>query len=90
MYYCVTCCRLQNENLIKSKLFENGVYIDPFVGEKIPLGICAHRCNHESCKRCEKEQIIKKIVPKELSKLKKAIEYLPDHRHDSEKVPFSQ
>ncbi|MFS0617611.1 DUF3973 domain-containing protein [Priestia megaterium] len=90
MYYCVTCCRLQNENLIKSKLFENGVYIDPFVGEKIPSGICAHRCNHESCKRCEKEQIIKKIVPKELSKLKKAIEYLPAHRHNSEKVPFSQ
>lgn len=90
MYYCVTCCRLQNENLIKSKLFENGVYIDPFVGEKIPLGMCAHRCNHGSCKRCEKEQIIKKIVPKELSKLKKAIEYLPAHRHDSEKVPFSQ
>ncbi|WP_280169707.1 DUF3973 domain-containing protein [Priestia megaterium] len=90
MYYCVTCCRLQNENLIKSKLFENGVYIDPFVGEKIPLGMCAHRCNHESCKRCEKEQIIKKIVPKKLSKLKKAIEYLPVHCHDSEKVPFSQ
>jgi len=90
MYYCVTCCRLQNENLIKSKLFENEVYIDPFVGEKIPLGMCAHRCNHESCKRCEKEQIIKKIVPKKLSKLKKAIEYLPAHRHDSEKVPFSQ
>jgi hypothetical protein len=88
MYYCVTCCRLQNENLIKSKLFENGVYIDPFVGEKIPLGMCAHRCNHESCKRCEKEQIIKKIVPKELFKLKKAIEYLP--AHCSEKVPFSQ
>ncbi|WP_080514742.1 DUF3973 domain-containing protein [Priestia megaterium] len=65
MYYCVTCCRLQNENLIKSKLFENGVYIDSFVGEKIPLGMCAYRCNHESCKRCEKEQIIKKIVPKE-------------------------
>ncbi|MBY0091943.1 DUF3973 domain-containing protein [Priestia aryabhattai] len=90
MYYCVTCCRLQNENLIKSKLFENEVYIDPFVGEKIPLGMCAHRCNHESCKRCEKEKIIKKIVPKELSKLKKAIEYLPAHRHGSEKVPFSQ
>jgi hypothetical protein len=90
MYYCVTCCRLQNENVIKSKLFENGFYIDPFLGEKIPLGMCAHRCNHESWKRCEKEQIIKKIVPKELSKLKKAIEYLPAHRHDSEKVPFSQ
>ncbi|MQR85527.1 DUF3973 domain-containing protein [Bacillus megaterium] len=88
MYYCVTCCRLQNENLIKSKLFENGVYIDPFVGEKIPLGMCAHRCNHESCKACEKEKIIKKIVPKEVFKLKKAIEYLPAHR--SEKVPFSQ
>ncbi|MES9792167.1 DUF3973 domain-containing protein, partial [Priestia megaterium] len=28
MYYCVNCCRLQNENFIKSKLFENGVYID--------------------------------------------------------------
>ncbi|MGC9930973.1 DUF3973 domain-containing protein [Priestia aryabhattai] len=94
MYYCVTCCRLQNENLIKSKLFENGVYIDPFVGEKIPLGMCAHRCNHESCKESckpsEKEKIIKKIVPKELSKLKKAIEYLPAHRHGSEKVLFSQ
>ena len=88
MYYCVNCCRLQNENFIKSKLFENGVYIDPFVGEKIPLGMCAHRCNHESCKSCEKEKIIKKIVPKELSKLKKAIEYLSAHR--PEKVPFSQ
>lgn len=88
MYYCVNCCRLQNENFIKSKLFENGVYIDPFVGEKIPLGMCAHRCNHESCKSCEKEKIIKKIVPEKLSKLKKAIEYLPAHR--PEKVPFSQ
>lgn len=88
MYYCVTCCRLQNENVIKSKLFENGFYIDPFLGEKIPLGMCTHRCNHESCKPCEKEKIIKKIVPKELFKLKKAIEYLPAHR--SEKVPFSQ
>ncbi|NGY92057.1 DUF3973 domain-containing protein [Bacillus megaterium] len=37
MYYCVNCCRLQNEHLIKSKLFENGVYIDPFVGEKNPF-----------------------------------------------------
>jgi hypothetical protein len=43
------------------------------------------KCNHEPC---EKEKIIKKIVPKELFKLKKAIEYLPAHR--SEKVPFSQ
>ncbi|MFF2440428.1 DUF3973 domain-containing protein [Priestia megaterium] len=90
MYYCVTCCRLQNENVIKSKLFENGFYIDPFLGEKIPLGMCAYKCNHEPCKPCKKEKIIKKIVPKEVSKLKKAIEYVPAHRHDQEKVPFSQ
>ncbi|MEH7328730.1 hypothetical protein CN330_18080 [Priestia megaterium] len=87
MYYCVTCCRLQNENVIKSTLFENGFYIDPFLGEKIPLGMCAHRCNHELCK---KKKVIKKIAPKEVFKLKKAIEYLPAHRHDQEKVPFSQ
>jgi hypothetical protein len=90
MYYCVTCCRLQNENVIKSKLFENGFYIDTFLGEKIPLGMCAHKCNHEPCKPCKKEKITKKIVPKEVSKLKKAIEYVPAHRHDQEKVPFLQ
>ncbi|MFP7732406.1 DUF3973 domain-containing protein [Priestia aryabhattai] len=89
MYYCVTCCRLQNEKFIKSKLFENGFYIDPFLGEKIPLGMCAHRCNHNQCKPCEKEKVVEKIIPKELSKVKKAIEYLPAHRRDQEKVPFS-
>ncbi|MGE7766806.1 DUF3973 domain-containing protein [Peribacillus sp. NPDC096540] len=40
MYYCIVCSKLHNQKSVDSKIFESGFYIDPFLENKVHLGMC--------------------------------------------------
>ncbi|WHY84542.1 DUF3973 domain-containing protein [Neobacillus novalis] len=47
MFYCIVCSKLHKQKLVDSRVFKNGFYIDPFRGQKFPLGICEVNKNLE-------------------------------------------
>ncbi|MEW4209422.1 DUF3973 domain-containing protein [Priestia megaterium] len=42
MYYCVRCSKLHDEQE-KENIFQNGFYIDPYLLQKVHLGMCVHK-----------------------------------------------
>ncbi|MDM5190387.1 DUF3973 domain-containing protein [Bacillus sp. DX4.1] len=48
MYYCINCSEIHNEKNTRDKIFKNGFYIDPFLGEMYHLGMCNTEITQES------------------------------------------
>ncbi len=42
MYYCVRCSKFHDEQE-KENIFQNGFYIDPYLLQKVHLGMCRHK-----------------------------------------------
>ncbi|EMA6342582.1 DUF3973 domain-containing protein [Bacillus cytotoxicus] len=40
MYYCISCSEIHLKKSNNDKIFKNGFYIDPFLGERYHLGMC--------------------------------------------------
>ncbi|PDY48013.1 hypothetical protein COL30_04910 [Bacillus pseudomycoides] len=40
MYYCIHCSEIHHERSLTDRVFKNGFYIDPFLGERYHLGMC--------------------------------------------------
>ncbi|MGE8204597.1 DUF3973 domain-containing protein [Heyndrickxia sp. NPDC080065] len=83
MYYCVACSRLHKEKVGKSKIFENGFYIDPLLGQKIHLGMC----DKEDCVGSKQNRIRQSVIQREFPKIVSIMDYLPaHHRKESNNI----
>ncbi|KEK24518.1 DUF3973 domain-containing protein [Bacillus gaemokensis] len=50
MYYCINCSEIHQKRDLKDKVFKNGFYIDPFLGERYHLGMCTDATVHGTSK----------------------------------------
>ncbi|WP_141501790.1 DUF3973 domain-containing protein [Bacillus wiedmannii] len=48
MFYCINCSDIHHEKHANDKVFKNGFYIDPFLGDRYHLGMCTDAQNHET------------------------------------------
>ena len=48
MFYCINCSEIHHEKHPNDKVFKNGFYIDPFLGDRYHLGMCTDAQNHET------------------------------------------
>ncbi len=48
MFYCINCSDIHHEKHPNDKVFKNGFYIDPFLGDRYHLGMCKDAQNHET------------------------------------------
>ncbi|MFJ8528127.1 DUF3973 domain-containing protein [Bacillus sp. NPDC094106] len=69
MFYCINCSEIHHEKNANDKIFKNGFYIDPFLGERYHLGMCKNFQNYEtaeislSTKENETPQSIMNALP---------------------------
>ncbi|HDX9589104.1 TPA: DUF3973 domain-containing protein [Bacillus pseudomycoides] len=86
MYYCIVCSQLQNEEIVKSEIFENGFYIDPFLGEKVHLGMCIDTCGKKASLGNKQEKITENATQKKIIHSQKIMDYLPIHYHNKHSI----
>ncbi|PGM97787.1 DUF3973 domain-containing protein [Bacillus cereus] len=48
MFYCINCSEIHNKKHPNDKVFKNGFYIDPFLGDRYHLGMCTDAQEHET------------------------------------------
>ncbi|WP_459503255.1 DUF3973 domain-containing protein [Bacillus sp. C1] len=66
MYYCIHCSEIHHEESTTDRVFKNGFYIDPFLGERYHLGMCTDAPTGEkvlSTKESLAPQSIMNILP---------------------------
>ncbi|KFN01965.1 DUF3973 domain-containing protein [Bacillus clarus] len=69
MFYCINCSEIHHEKHVSDKVFKNGFYIDPFLGERYHLGMCKDVHHHEKAevmlttKETETPQSIMNTLP---------------------------
>ncbi|WP_377864155.1 DUF3973 domain-containing protein [Bacillus sp. R86525] len=69
MFYCINCSEIHHEKHSNDKVFKNGFYIDPFLGDRYHLGMCTDAQEHETgeilltAKKTGATQSIMNILP---------------------------
>ncbi|QUG86079.1 DUF3973 domain-containing protein [Bacillus nitratireducens] len=69
MFYCINCSEIHHEKHPSDKVFKNGFYIDPFLGDRYHLGMCTDAQEHETgeilltAKKTGATQSIMNILP---------------------------
>ncbi|MED1089784.1 DUF3973 domain-containing protein [Bacillus paramycoides] len=69
MFYCINCSEIHHEKNPNDKVFKNGFYIDPFLGDRYHLGMCTDAQEHATeevlltTKKIDTTQSIMNILP---------------------------
>ncbi|PFJ19577.1 hypothetical protein COD67_08510 [Bacillus cereus] len=71
MFYCINCSDIHHEKHPNDKVFKNGFYIDPFLGDRYHLGMCKDAQKHET------EELL--LTTKKLGTTQSIMNVLPTH-----------
>jgi hypothetical protein len=71
MFYCINCSEIHHEKHQNDKVFKNGFYIDPFLGDRYHLGMCTDAQEHEA------EKVL--LTEKKIGATQSIMNILPTH-----------